>query len=619
MVGIRRLPGPKNSAEMTYYAQLNGAPITGTTAAKTLSTLDSQTMALTLGYFVLLQADPVVKVPPANLWIMAVLTPVALVMVVVAMVTAILCKRNRVIFKTGAFRSFKPRSKTSYRREGSYHHQHVQGFDYAKKHIGHQQGEETVSVTKETLVLGLPVRDAPLSLDRKVHQDGTASKRPPSADIIHKGMISLFSLDYQDTFGFVCGNTLSQGKCTKNMTVLDRLHRICLNLLMLTGLQFAWVLPIPRIAIERRICNEKLVIHECVIAVPQNEYSLLSSLYPILISFPTNWSFDQSHQILSHQIFVIADLIGQKNSYCLSSHLSFEFPMHKNAHSNTLEEMVQTNQRLDFFFTDPTQNIRHCQLSNRSPLSLADLDPLGLFSAIFTAAMLEVHCSADLGSNSTVSLSNALSQLLFQSPFGWTPGLIQTGISKATNTGPLLLSLGFCSVMIIQQNAFERILSIITGEKNKQGVNTQWCIGFRFTQLPDMGVGPPPPLIPSRPGPPTGTSMRLSSPDVSLKPRVSEASEMQSQHNGAPYLPLNRAPFPAVTVDQSMTSYSGNPMTGVYAISANRPGYSDYFVMPPPASYGSPSWMSYPPEPEDIPHQWNETVNTNPCHLETIC
>ena len=57
MVGIRRLPGPKNPAEMTYYAQLNGAPITGTTAAKTLSTLDSQTMALTLGYFIQRQAD----------------------------------------------------------------------------------------------------------------------------------------------------------------------------------------------------------------------------------------------------------------------------------------------------------------------------------------------------------------------------------------------------------------------------------------------------------------------------------------------------------------------------------------------------------------------------------
>ncbi len=128
---------------------------------------------------------------------------------------------------------------------------------------------------------------------------------------------------------------------------------------------------------------------------------------------------------------------------------------------------------------------------------------------------------------------------------------------------------------------------------------------------------------------------------MSLKPRVSEASEM-SQHNGTPYLPINRAPFPAVTVDESMTSYSGkhyynttfwinfgdvwfpnmskniclpmftgNPMTAVYAISANRPGYSDYFVLSPSSSYRSPSWMSYPPEPEDLPHQWNDTVKAS--------
>ncbi|TNN73963.1 UPF0606 protein [Liparis tanakae] len=161
--------------------------------------------------------------------------------------------------------------------------------------------------------------------------------------------------------------------------------------------------------------------------------------------------------------------------------------------------------------------------------------------------------------------------------------------------------------------------------------------GFRFTQLPDMGIGPPPPLIPSRPGLPPGTSLRRtetspphvkfeedvelqlsqhlslfsthsSTPDVSLKPRVSEASDLQAQqHNGVPYLPLSRAPFPSVTVDQSISAYSGNPITAVYAISANRPGYSDYFVMSPPSSYRSPSWMSYPPEPEDLPRQWNDT------------
>lgn len=113
---------------------------------------------------------------------------------------------------------------------------------------------------------------------------------------------------------------------------------------------------------------------------------------------------------------------------------------------------------------------------------------------------------------------------------------------------------------------------------------------------------------------------------------MSDASELQAQqHNGGPYLPLSRTPFPTVTVDQSINNYSGeaapphsrfplggcglnpalrsagNPITAVYAISANRPGYSDYFVMSPPSSYRSPSWMSYPPEPEDLPRQWNDT------------
>ena len=58
----------------------------------------------------------------------------------------------------------------------------------------------------------------------------------------------------------------------------------------------------------------------------------------------------------------------------------------------------------------------------------------------------------------------------------------------------------------------------------------------------------------------------------------------------------------------------------MYAISANRPGYSDYFVMSPPSSYRSPSWMSYPPEPEDLPRQWNDTPVRHvklPGHIET--
>ncbi|GAA6094428.1 UPF0606 protein KIAA1549L isoform X1, partial [Tachysurus ichikawai] len=125
MISIRRLLGPKNPAEMTYYIQVDGSPIPGTSAAKTLNMVDSQTMALTLGYFVQVQAEPVVKSVPSNLWILAVLTPVSLVIVVIVMAVAIVCRRNRNVFKSSAFRGFHSRTKTSYRRDGSYHHQEI--------------------------------------------------------------------------------------------------------------------------------------------------------------------------------------------------------------------------------------------------------------------------------------------------------------------------------------------------------------------------------------------------------------------------------------------------------------------------------------------------------------
>lgn len=57
MVSIRRMSGARNPVEMTYYVQHNGVPLAGASAAKVLNTVDSQTMALTLGYFVQLQAE----------------------------------------------------------------------------------------------------------------------------------------------------------------------------------------------------------------------------------------------------------------------------------------------------------------------------------------------------------------------------------------------------------------------------------------------------------------------------------------------------------------------------------------------------------------------------------
>lgn len=62
--------------------------------------------------------------------------------------------------------------------------QPVQGFDYAKQHLGQQGGdEETLPVTQETKVLPLPIRDAPLSLEKVIHPDTTSTKKTLSIEL----------------------------------------------------------------------------------------------------------------------------------------------------------------------------------------------------------------------------------------------------------------------------------------------------------------------------------------------------------------------------------------------------------------------------------------------------
>ncbi|XP_064840356.1 UPF0606 protein KIAA1549L-like [Oncorhynchus masou masou] len=202
---------------------------------------------------------------------------------------------------------------------------------------------------------------------------------------------------------------------------------------------------------------------------------------------------------------------------------------------------------------------------------------------------------------------------------------------------------------------------------------------FRFTQLPDMVMTSPPPPIPPRTGPPPGTSLRRSSPDLGSTARISESgtkmTDMQTQHNDSsvPYVSLSRAALPSVPLSRAalpsvplsraalpsvplsraalpstqspspeqhspqspspeqhspqspspeqhspqspspeqhspQSQQNRNPITAVYAIPASRSGYSEYFASTPPSSYHSPSWMSYPPEPEDVPPQWADSV-----------
>ncbi|XP_039988128.1 UPF0606 protein KIAA1549L [Xiphias gladius] len=664
MVSMRRLPGPKNPAEMTYYAQLNGAPITGTTAAKTLCSLDSQTMALTLGYFVQVQAESVVKTPPSNLWIMAVLTPLFLLMVVIGMVAFILCKRNRVIFKSGAFRTFKTRSKTSYRREGSYHHQPVQGFDYAKKHMG-RTGDEAISVTKDTLVLGLPVRDAPLSLslDKKVHQDGTASKRPPSADI-HKGGRLPSEED---------GSVSSNGSGKMNTSKSSSARRTVTGSSGKNGKE----------ELHKRSNNDpygdrsgslRLITIKPMTAQPTYSYPSSSSHSQdsVVLNGEANHGGLKQKSDIEHYRNKLRQKARRKGygEFSLSesgSHGYSHRDTRRSRHDIGVKEPMTAEEKRASFagchkrYSHPREPSYWSRQSLSSPspvetevdlLVLRERSRRGIRNNGYDGEpepfeetnVDRLMSSLDYGGGSTGTGNGSLGVKAHRGSDSSTLSS-QPSIDEVRTQMHMLLGNAFSlappdhdppSPPTNHHHHHHHARSAYNpshtshysdGVTSAPGTMNHPCggrqrstgyedihqcslpkPGFRFTQLPDMGIGSPPPLIPSRPGPPPGTSLRRSTPDISLKPCVSEASDLQAQqHNGAPYLPLSRTPFPAVTVDQSITTYSGNPITAVYAISANRPGYSDYFVMSPPSSYHSPSWMSYPPEPEDLPRQWNDT------------
>ncbi|XP_065147757.1 UPF0606 protein KIAA1549L isoform X2 [Paramisgurnus dabryanus] len=653
MVSIRRLPGPKNPAEMTYYVQVDGSPLAGASAAKTLNTVDSQTMALTLGYFVQIQAEPVVKSLPSNVWILAVLLPVSLVMVLVVMAVAIICRRNRTVFKTSAFRNFHARTKTSYRRDGSYHHQPVQGFDYAKQHMG-QTGEEGLTVTKDTLVLSLPVRDAPLTQDRTL-QDGTASKRPQSTEMHLRLPSEEGSLSSNDSGKLNTGRSSTARRSTAQKVAKEEQHIRNDHYDSLTGsLRLITIKPMAAplnysYPDSSNHSQESVIMNGEVMGLKQksdiehyrNKLRLKAKRKGYSDGPVTSSSGSSSSHMYSHRDRMrrenasldLEDVRGAKEDRKPSTYVKYRRsdshrePAYWSRQSLNTPSPVETEMDMLVMRERSRRGIRNSGYDGEpEPFEETDVDRLLSSLGFGSGHQAKGHSdSSTLSSQPSIDEVRQQMHLLLDNAFGLaspepTPDNHHHhhhhphSAYNPSHGSPYLDGVTSAPGTMNHPNGpIQRGPSF--------GPDMHQCSlpkpGFRFTQLPDMGLGSPPPLIPPRGGAPPVTSLRRSTPDVSLKPRVSEASEI-SQHNGTPYLPINRAPFPAVTVDESMTSYSGNPMTAVYAISANRPGYSDYFVLSPPSSYRSPSWMSYPPEPEDLPRQWNDTVK-NQCHLETIC
>ncbi|XP_029624030.1 UPF0606 protein KIAA1549L isoform X1 [Salmo trutta] len=707
MVSIRRVMGQKNPAEMTYYVQLNGLPLLGTSAAKFLNTLDSQTMALTLGYFVQLQAEPVVKNPPNNLWVIAaVLAPIAVVTLIIIIITAVLCRKNKSDFKADAMGNLNPRVKTSYRRDVTgYYHQPVQGFDYAKQHLGRVQGGEgeTLPVTQDTLVLPLPIREAPLSLslEKALHQDGTANKKTLNSDIRKSRLPS------ED--GSVISNeseklNSGRGSAAQKVTAQQKLTKE-----------------------ETRKKNDPYDTSFGSLQL----ISIKPMTAPPTYSHPASSDRSQDSAILNGNgemnlaLKQKSDIEHYRNKLRLKAKRKgyYDFPSADGSGSRALaqrhgherapgEHGPPLEPDEDRASTYVKSSTRHSQVRQRTYRSRQSLNSPSTGGTEMDLLVMRERPRRGIRNSGYDTEPELIEETNVDRLIGPRGGYVcPRGVKGHSETSTLSSQPSIDEVRQQMHLLLEEAFSLASGGHSStagrhhhshhphhgyhhghyspgppplpysdvvtsapgtmsrgRGGGLQWVPAygadmyqcslpkpaFRFTQLPDMVMASPPPPIPPRTGPPPGTSLRRSSPDLGSKARISESgtnmTDMQTQHNdsSAPYVslsraalpsvplsraalpsvplsraalpsvplsraalpsvPLSRAALPSVPAEQPVSTYSGNPITSVYAIPASRSGYSEYFASTPPSSYHSPSWMSYPPEPEDVPPQWADSV-----------
>ncbi|XP_071014454.1 UPF0606 protein KIAA1549L [Oncorhynchus clarkii lewisi] len=674
MVSIRRVMGQKNPAEMTYYVQLNGLPLPGTSAAKVLNTLDSQTMALTLGYFVQLQAEPVVKNPPNNLWIIAaVLAPIAVVTLIIIIITAVLCRKNKSDFKADAMGNLNPRVKTSYRRDVTgYYHQPVQGFDYAKQHLGRVQGGEgeTLPVTQDTLMLPLPIREAPLSLslEKALHQDGTANKKTLNSDIRKSrlpsedgSVISNESEKLNSGRGSAAQKVTAQQKLTKEETrKKNDPYDSSFGSLQLISIKPMTAPPTYSHPASSDRSQDSAILNgngEVNLALKQKSdiehyrnKLRLKAKRKGYYDFPSaDGSGSGSRALAQRQRHGHERAPGEHgpplepdedraSTYVKSSrrHSQVRQRTYRSRQSLNSPSTGGTEMDLLVMRERPRRGIRKSGYDTEPELiEETNVDRLiGPRGGYVCPRGVKGHSeTSTLSSQPSIDEVRQQMHLLLEEAFSLASGGHSSTAGRHHHShhphphhgyhhghySPGPPPLPYSDVVTSAPGTMSRGRGGGLQWVPAYGADMYQCSlpkpAFRFTQLPDMVMTSPPPPIPPRTGPPPGTSLRRSSPDLGSTARISESgtnmTDMQTDmHNDStlPSVPLSRAALPSVTAEQPMSTYSGNPITAVYAIPASRSGYSEYFASTPPSSYHSPSWMSYPPEPEDVPPQWADSV-----------
>ncbi|XP_027507023.1 UPF0606 protein KIAA1549L homolog isoform X3 [Corapipo altera] len=527
MVKIQRIPGPKEPAELTYYTLYNGKPLLGTAAAKILSTVDSQRMALTLGYVIQVQADPVVKNPPNNLWIIAaVLAPIAVVTVIIIIITAVLCRKNKNDFKPDTMMNLPQRAKP------------VQGFDYAKQHLGQQGAEdEVLPVTQETVILPLPVRDAPASQEREITQDGSTIKTAKSNETRKSRSPSQNGSIISNGSGKPSSGRSSLQKVMAPQKVTKdegRKRNVPMSDEEEGGILFDNIAKSTIDPFDTSSGSVQLIAIKPV-ALPAVHAASERSQESAIINGEVNKALKQKSDIEHYRNKL--RLKAKRKGY-------YDFPQVDNNKGLTdRKRMYEKNQKELDHILDPDADVSSpfAEPKNRQPLK-----------------------------NSVYRSRQSLN-----SP---SPGETEMDL-------------------------------LVTRERPRRGIRNSGYDAYRFSQLPEMVMGSPPPPVPPRTGPVAVASLRRSTSDIGSKVRIPESSgaDQAQHHDQTAFAPGSRAPMSVGPLDQS-AFHSGNTVPAVFAIpAANRPGFTGYFIPTPPTAYRNQAWMPYAGESE-LPGQWADSV-----------
>uniref|UniRef100_A0A5F4WA02 KIAA1549 like n=1 Tax=Callithrix jacchus TaxID=9483 RepID=A0A5F4WA02_CALJA len=644
MVKMQRVPGPKDPAELTYYTLYNGKPLLGTAAAKILSTIDSQRMALTLHHVVLLQADPVVKNPPNNLWIIAaVLAPIAVVTVIIIIITAVLCRKNKNDFKPDTMINLPQRAKP------------VQGFDYAKQHLG-QQGadEEVIPVTQETVVLPLPIRDAPQ--ERDVAQDGSTIKTAKSTETRKSRSPSENGSVISNESGKPSSgrrspqNVMAQQKVTKeearkrNVPASDEEEGAVLfdNSSKVAAEPFdtssgsvqliaikPTALPVVPPTSDRSQESSAVLNGEVNKALKQksdiehyrNKLRLKAKRkgYYDFPAVETSKGLTERKKMYEKAPKEMEHVLDPDSELCAPFAESKNRQQMKNSvyrSRQSLNSPSPGETEMDLLVTRerPRRGIRNSGYDTEPEIiEETNIDRVHEPRGYSRSRQVKGHSeTSTLSSQPSIDEVRQQMHMLLEEAFS---------LASAGHAGQSRHQEAYGSA---QHLPYSEVVTSAPGTMTRPRAGVQWVPtyrpemyqyslprpAYRFSQLPEMVMGSPPPPVPPRTGPVAVASLRRSTSDIGSKTRMSESAgpEPTQLHDSASFTQMSRGPVSVAQLDQSALNYSGNTVPAVFAIpAANRPGFTGYFIPTPPSSYRNQAWMSYAGENE-LPSQWADSV-----------